>query len=118
MDRVKWGILGPGIIAHEFVQDFRHVQNGEVHAVASRSLDRAQEFASQYNVAKSYGSYEELYDDPDLDAIYVATPHNFHFEQCMSAMKAGKAVLCEKPLTPDPESSGELIDFARGRAFI
>ncbi len=112
-DKVKWGILGPGIIAHEFVQDFRHVGNGVVQAVASRSPDRAQAFAMQYQIPTYYDDYEKLYNDPSIDAIYIATPHNFHFEQSKRALECGKAVLCEKPLTEKPDSSKRLVEIAK-----
>lgn len=113
MKKIKWGILGPGIIAHEFVQDFKHVSNGMVHAVASRSSNRSETFAKTYDIPMAYDCYEELYNDPEIDAIYIATPHNFHYEQSIAAMKSGKSVLCEKPLTEQPETSQKLISFAR-----
>lgn len=113
MKYIKWGILGPGIIAHEFVQDFQHVTNGLVQAVASRSPERAKSFAATYSIPRAYDNYEQLYNDPEIDAIYVATPHTFHFEQSKRAIEAGKAVLCEKPLTQDPDSSKKLVQFAQ-----
>jgi predicted dehydrogenase len=115
MKKIKWGILGPGIIAHEFVQDFEHVTNGEVHAVASRSAARSSEFAKTYSIPNAYNNYEQLYEDPEIDAIYIATPHTFHFKQSKQALEAGKAVLCEKPLTEEPESSKKLIQFAKAQ---
>lgn len=99
MGKVKWGILGPGNIASDFVSDFQFVSNGLVHAVASRSLERAQAFATRFQIPHVCDSYEALVNNPDIDAIYVATPHNFHFEQSSLALDYGKAVLCEKPVT-------------------
>lgn len=99
MNKVKWGIIGPGKIAADFVYDFQFVSNGVVQVVASRSLERAQEFASRFQVPHVCDSYEALVSRPDIDAIYVATPHNFHFEQSLLALNHGKAVLCEKPVT-------------------
>ncbi len=99
MSKVKWGVIGPGNIASNFVSDFQHVANGEVVAVGSRSKSRAREFADRHAIEVSYGSYDELCQSDEVDAIYVATPHNFHFEQASLAIKYGKAVLCEKPIT-------------------
>lgn len=113
--KITWGILGPGIIAHEFVQDFRYVNNAVVGAVASRSSERAKDFASQYDIPSWYGSYEELYADPDIDAIYVATPHNFHLAQSTDALSAGKAVLCEKPITISTIEFQKLLDVSKRR---
>ncbi|MDW3192892.1 MAG: Gfo/Idh/MocA family oxidoreductase [Cytophagales bacterium] len=110
-------MLGPGIITHEFVQDFAHVTNGIVHSVASRSAERASTFASTYGIPHAYDNYEQLYQDQDIDAIYIATPHTFHFEQSKSAMEAGKAVLCEKPLTEEPDSSKKLIHLAQSQGL-
>lgn len=111
--KLRWGILGPGIIAHEFVQDFKHVTNAEVVAVASRSEERAISFANQYNIPTTHVGYDDLYADPNVDAIYVATPHNFHFEQTKNALEAGKAVLCEKPITISSDECKGLIEIQK-----
>ncbi|MBT8140969.1 MAG: Gfo/Idh/MocA family oxidoreductase, partial [Gammaproteobacteria bacterium] len=99
MNKVRWGIIGAGRIAHTFARDCVFTTNAEVYAVASRAASRASEFACQYNIPKAYGNYRDLFNDPDVDAIYIATPHNFHLEQSLQAINAGKSVLCEKPLT-------------------
>ena len=112
MKKIKWGIVSTGNIANSFAKDFKFVNNAKVHAVASRSLAKADEFAKKYNITKAYGSYEELYEDQEIDAIYVATPHNFHFQNTSDALRAGKAVLCEKPITISSEECGRLIDIA------
>lgn len=108
-ETLRWGILGPGIIAHAFAQDFEHVTNAEIIAVASRSKERATSFAAQYKIPTIHTSYDELYSNPDVDAIYIATPHNFHFEQTQKSLEAGKAVLCEKPITISSQECNELI---------
>ena len=108
--KVTWGILGPGIIAHEFVQDFQHVESAIVGAVASRSKERAKDFANQHAIPSYYEGYEALYSDPSIDCIYIATPHNFHFAQTLEAMNAGKAVFCEKPITVNVEECQALIN--------
>ena len=110
--KIRWGILGPGIIAHEFAQDFAHVDNAKLQAVASRSSDRAKQFADQYNIPTYYEGYEALYNDPEVDAIYVATPHNFHHKQVISSLEAGKAVLCEKPITINQVECQQLIQLS------
>lgn len=99
MNKVRWGILGPGKIAADFVADFQFVSNGIVQAVASRSIDRAKAFAEKFNIPVVKDDYQALVSQDDIDIIYVATPHNFHFEQTKLALKNGKAVLCEKPVT-------------------
>ncbi len=99
MKEVRWGILSTARIAHQFVEDFAYVENGRVTAVASRSEEAAAKFAARHGIATAYSSYEQLYADPDIDAIYIATPHSLHLQNATDALQAGKAVLCEKPLT-------------------
>jgi predicted dehydrogenase len=82
-------------------------------AVGSRSIERALEFAKEYGISRSYGSYAELVNDPDVEIIYVATPHPAHFECTMLCLKAGKAVLCEKPFTLNASETKVLIKTAR-----
>jgi predicted dehydrogenase len=74
---MKWGIIGLGSIAHKFASELL-LEKEEVYAVASRSLDKAKEFASQYQCSHYYGSYDEILEDENIDIIYVATPHNLH----------------------------------------
>lgn len=96
-DKVRWGIAGPGKIAHKFAQDLQLVEDGHITAVGSRSMDRARSFANEYNAAYSYGSYEELFKSDEIDVVYIATPHNHHAKLAIMAMQNGKHVLCEKP---------------------
>ena len=95
---IRWGIIGPGKIAHALAQDLNHVADGSLYAVASRDIHRAEEFRVTYNAEKAYGSYEELVHDPNVDVVYIATPHPFHYELTMMCLEAKKAVLCEKPM--------------------
>ena len=113
MELIKWGIISTGNIAHSFTQDFKFTNNGKIMAVASRSKEKASRFASQYNIPKAYGKYDELFKDNEIDAIYVATPHNFHFDNTSNALKTGKAVLCEKPITVNPKECQELMDLSQ-----
>lgn len=103
MRRIRWGILSTARIAHHFADDLACVDNGELAAVASRSEKTAADFAARHHIDTAYSSYQQLYDDPDIDAIYVATPHSLHLENTTDALRAGKAVLCEKPLTVSVE---------------
>ncbi len=113
MKKIKWGILGTGNIANSFSKDFLYVENGEIHAVASRSLEKAVEFSKKYRISKAYGSYEELYKDSEIDVIYIATPHNLHVEIASEAMKYGKAVLCEKPIAINANEFRQLLEVAQ-----
>lgn len=111
--KVNWGVMGTGWIADQFVSDLVHVENAACLAVGSRTVDSAAKFAGKYNIPRSYGSYEELVQDPEVDAVYVATPHPMHKENVMLALQAGKAVLCEKPFTVNSQELEELISYAR-----
>jgi predicted dehydrogenase len=111
---VRWGILATGKIAHAFAQDLLLVPGAELAAVGSRRLASAQEFAAQYGgTATAYGSYEELVADPDVDVVYIATPHAFHLDNARLAFEAGKHVLCEKPLTLSVADAEEMVALAR-----
>ncbi|MDP4095888.1 Gfo/Idh/MocA family oxidoreductase [Paenibacillus sp. P96] len=111
--KVKWGIISTGWIAGKFTADFVHVENGELYAVGSRTLESASEFADKYQIPHAYGSYEELLSDPEVDAVYIGTPHPFHKENVLDALRAGKAVLCEKPFTLNSGELEEMITLAR-----
>jgi predicted dehydrogenase len=112
MKKVRWGIVGPGKIAEKFARDIEWARHAELIAVASRSEHNAIHFAKKYKLKKAYGSYEDLYADKEIDAIYVATPHPFHFKNASDASAAGKAVLCEKPLTMNLKECEDLIKIS------
>jgi len=105
MKIINWGIIGLGNIARSFASDFQYVTGGTILGAASRSMNKAREFCSEFNIPKAYGNYTDLIKDPDIEVIYIATPHNLHFQNSIDCLRAGKAVLCEKPITID---SGEL----------
>lgn len=113
MDTVRWGIVGAGRIANTFARDMPSTKSGVLHAVAARSGDSAQEFAACHDVHTAYEGYGPLYADPDIDAIYIATPHNLHLQHASYALRAGKAVLCEKPITTSADECQALIEVAR-----
>jgi predicted dehydrogenase len=113
MSEFKWGVLGTGGIAAAFVKDLSRAEGHEVVSVGSRTLGKAQEFAKNIPTATAYGSYEELVKDPNVDAIYVATPHPSHEEHTLLALNAGKPVLCEKPFAITAKETQAMIDCAK-----
>ena len=112
MSDFKWGILGPGGIARAFATDLQLLKGHSVAAVGSRTLSIAHKFAQQHG-GTAYGSYEELVDDPSIDAIYVATPHPAHHNNVILALNAGKPVLCEKPFAVNALEAQAMVDAAR-----
>ena len=115
---IRWGIAGPGRIANSEAADFGLVPDAELLAVGSRSLDRAQDFAGRHQVPRAYGSYRELITDPDLDAIYITTPHPQHLAIARAAIENGKAVLVEKTFTATVAGAEQLRDLARARGVF
>lgn len=116
---VRWGILGTGKIARTFVADLALVPGAVLSAVGSRSVASAQAFVAEHGFgdspATAHGSYADLAADPDVDVVYVATPHSRHVDDVMTCLEAGKAVLCEKPLTLDAGTAAKLVAAARER---
>lgn len=119
---IRWGILATGKIARTFVADLALVPGAVLAGVGSRSLAGAQAFVAEHGFgerpATAHGSYAGLAADPEVDVVYVATPHSRHHEDVMTCLEAGKAVLCEKPLTLDATSSRELVRAARERRLF
>ncbi|HSD83891.1 MAG TPA: Gfo/Idh/MocA family oxidoreductase [Anaerolineae bacterium] len=111
--RFNWGIIGPGRIAYQFADGLKVIEDAALYAVASTRLERAQAFTQQYSGEKAYNSYEALVNDPEVDAIYIATPHRFHYDNALLCLKAGKPVLCEKPLTVNAAEARQLMETAR-----
>lgn len=109
----RWGIIGPGRIARKFAKALSMVDGGILYAVASRDIERARAFSIEYHAEKSFGAYAEIVKDPNVDGVYVATPHRFHYENSMLCLEAGKPVLCEKPLTVNALEADRLIKAAR-----
>jgi predicted dehydrogenase len=120
--QVRWGILATGKIAHSFAGDLALVPDNVLVAVGSRSEESARAFAEQYSSPSSpvhaHPSYGELADDPDVDVIYVATPHGRHDVDVLRCFQSGKAVLCEKALTLETSSTERLVDEARRRGLF
>ena len=114
----RWGILGPGRIAHRFAQALDEVEGAKLVAVASRSMERARAFADTYAASAAYDSEEALASDPQVDAVYIATPHRFHHAQARLCLEAGKPVLCEKPFTVNAAQAADLIQLAQAKGLF
>jgi predicted dehydrogenase len=113
VEEIRWGIVGPGRIAENVVKDFADVDGARAVAVASRSLDRARAFADRHGIERAHGSYAEIIADPDVDVLYVATPHPQHHAIALGALRAGKALLVEKSFTATTPGAVEVVDLAR-----
>jgi predicted dehydrogenase len=112
---IRWGVIGTGGIARTFTRDLSFIEEGDVVAVGSRSLESASAFADEFDVERRYGSYEALVNDDDVDVVYVATPHPQHYANTMLALKAGKPVLVEKAFTMSSQEARDLVREARER---
>lgn len=106
----RWGILGTGGIARAFARDLSFLNNHIVAAVGSRNKESAENFAIEFPGCRSHASYEALVSDPDIDAIYVATPHPMHVKHTVLALNAGKPVLCEKPFSINVSEAREMVE--------
>ena len=114
---VRWGILGTGFIAGLQTEDL--AEHGfTVHAVGSRNLATAEEFAARHQIPSPHGSYEELVTDPDVDVVYISTPHPFHYENALLALKAGKHVLIEKSFTMNARQAQDIVDLAESLGLV
>jgi predicted dehydrogenase len=118
-NKVKWGILGTGNIAHIFAKAISESTTCELYAIGSRSEEKANSFASTYNLTKIYSSYVSLLSDPDIHAIYIALPHALHAEWAIKAAQAKKHILCEKPITINYKEAISVIEAAnQNNVFI
>lgn len=113
--KINWGIIGLGNIAGKFAEDLELSTASVLCGVGSRKIGKAKEFGKKYNSVKYYGSYEDLADDPEIDVVYVATPHTFHRENTLMCLKKGKAVLCEKPMGINSDEVRILVEEARAQ---
>ena len=112
MQKIKWGIIGPGSIATAFAHSINHCQNSNLIGVFGRSKEKANDFAKQFKI-QSFGSLQDFLSSEDIDAVYVATPHSDHFIYSLESIKHHKHVLCEKPLTMNAHESMILLDLAQ-----
>lgn len=114
--KLRWGVMGcAGIATKSVIPGIQQSETGEVTAIASRGIGKAQETAAKLNIAQAYGSYEELIGDEEIDAIYIPLPNHLHMEWSIRAMEAGKHVLCEKPIALNAEEAGRMADTSRSK---
>ncbi|HUK50891.1 MAG TPA: Gfo/Idh/MocA family oxidoreductase [Terriglobales bacterium] len=118
VEKTRWGIIGTGDIAKKFAAGLSVLSDAELVAVGSRAQRTADAFADSFRVAKRHNSYEGLAQDPDVDVVYVSTPHSLHKDNTMMCLRAGKAVLCEKPFAINAEEASEMIQLARDRRLF
>ena len=117
-DVYRWGIIGAGKISEKFAEGLKSASKADCYAVASRDISKAEDFAAKNGFKKAYGSYEELLDDPYVDIVYIATPNNYHYANTLSALNAGKNVLCEKPFALNSNELKEMIKLARSKKLF
>ena len=115
---LRWGILGPGWIAHTFALAARHHTRQQIVAVGSRNRDRAERFATQHGVPTTHVGYKELVEDPQVDVVYVASPHSEHRDHALLAINAGKHVLVEKSFARNEAEAREIVDAARAKGVF
>ena len=114
-NRLAWGILGTGSIARTFAQGIKAGRMGRLLGVASRTAAKAASFARDFGAERSYGSYRKLLDDPGIQAVYISTPHPQHARWSVAAARAGKHILCEKPMGMNAAEAGKVLSEARRR---
>lgn len=115
---LKIGILGAGSIASTMAHTLSRMEGAECVAIASRTPDKAREFAHAHGIARSYGSYESMMNDPDIELVYIATPHSQHAENAELCLSHGKHVLCEKAFTVNATEAERIIALARARGLL
>ncbi|WP_100614636.1 Gfo/Idh/MocA family protein [Confluentibacter citreus] len=116
--KIKWGIIGLGGIANKFANDLLTIKDAELYAVASRSQEKADEFAKKYGATKAYATYEDLANDPNIDAVYIATPHALHKENALMCLEKGIAVLGEKPFAMNAKDVDIMIAKAKEKNVL
>ncbi|NOX89911.1 MAG: Gfo/Idh/MocA family oxidoreductase [Calditrichaeota bacterium] len=114
-EKIKWGIMGIGGIAHSFAEGLRFVKDAELTAVGSRDAEKARSFAQKFGVKYYHGSYEELVKNDRVRVVYISTPHGRHYEDILLCLEHGKAVLCEKSFTLNAKQAKEVIESARNK---
>lgn len=118
MKKYKWGILAPGKMSAKFTRGLKILDNVELLAVGSRDMSRARKFADEFGFKKAYGSYEELAADPELEIVYVASPHSSHHEHTLLCLRNGKNVLCEKAFAINTAEVEEMVSCARSEKLF
>lgn len=119
MRKIQWGVLGTaGIARGHTIPGMLEAENCALCAVAGRSLEKAQDFQREFGFAQAYGSYDELLAAPEVEAVYIPLPNQLHYEWTLKALRAGKHVLCEKPLVPTAAQAEVLLAVARERGVV
>lgn len=116
--KLRWGIIGTGAIARQFAEGLKSSRQGGLHAVGSRSREGANAFGEAFGCARRHATYEGLAGDPEVDLVYVATPHSLHKANTLMALEAGKPVLCEKPFAINRAEAEAMADAARARKLF
>ena len=117
-DIIRWGIVGTGNIAKQFARGLAVIPDAELVAVGSRTQASADAFGEMFHVPRPHASYEDLAQDPEVDAVYIATPHALHRANSLLCLQEGKAVLCEKPFTINAREAQEVINLARAQKLF
>ena len=118
-NRINWGILGcAGVAEAVVIPGIKLSTNGRAWAIASRSLDKAKTFAKKFGIERAYASYEELLDDPDVQAVYIPLPNSMHMEWTLRAAEKGKDVLCEKPLACNAEQARKMVQACESKGVL
>lgn len=117
-DAIKWGIIGTGYMSDTFGRAIMESRDDIIHAISSRSLQKATVFAKTHGGAKAYGNYDEMLKDKDIDIVYIATPVEYHYKNIKDCLEAGHHVLCEKPLTLKCEEASELFSIAKEKDLL
>lgn len=115
---MKLAIMGAGAIAKKMAYTVGEMEHVEAYAIASRTLEKAQAFAKEQKVRKAYGSYKEMLSDPEVDLVYIATPHSHHYEHMMLALSHNKPVLCEKSFTTNARQAQQVIEYGRSKGLL
>lgn len=118
MKAYNWGILGTGNIAHKFTRALILLDNAHPYAVGSRDAEKAAKFASEYRMTRSFGSYEEMVADPGVEIVYISSPHTEHLEHTLLALRNGKHVVCEKPMSVNASEVNIMVEEARKQGLF
>jgi len=118
MKKIRWGIIGCGSIANKFMSSVAEVEDGEVTACASRTSGKAEKFAKKHNIPSSFNSYEDMLKSADIEAVYIATTHNFHYQNVMLSLEHGKSILCEKPMAINADQTRKMVNKARQKELF
>jgi predicted dehydrogenase len=116
--KIRFAVMGPGRISSKFCEAVRLTDCAEVYAVASKSLDRAKALAERFGIAEYFGSYDEMLQNDDIDAVYISTTHNFHYDNIKQCLQSGKHVLCEKSMCVNRSDAEELFAFAKEKGLL